>query len=169
MTKIAFDNLFSHNCVTSSRKQNIHREEAQSLVELALLTPLFILLLLGSAEFARFGWAAVLTSNAARAGAAYGSQNAVTAIDTAGIQSVAASDSVNLTGLATTSSVSCVCSNGTAIPDCTKALTYCPASSGTILDYVQVSTSSTVSPLVHYPGLPIRLTVTGKSIMVIEQ
>src|ERR1700730_18906393 len=79
--------------------RSARRAEAQSLVELALMMPLFILLLLGSAEFARFAWAAVLTASAARAGAQYGCQNAATAADTAGIQAYAARDSVDLTGL----------------------------------------------------------------------
>jgi Flp pilus assembly protein TadG len=143
----------------------MRREDAQSLVELALVAPLFILLLVGSAEFARFAWAAVLTSSAARAGAAFGAQNPANAVNTAGIQAVAASDSVNLTGLTTTSSVSCVCSNGTSIPSCSSSLTYCPAPA-TIINYVQVNTTSTVTPLGHYPGLPTSFTATGQSIMV---
>jgi Flp pilus assembly protein TadG len=144
----------------------MRREDAQSLVELALVVPLFILLLVGSAEFARFAWAAVLTSSAARAGAAFGAQNPANAVNTAGIQAVAASDSVNLTGLTTTSSVSCVCSNGTSIPSCSNSLTYCPAPA-TIINYVQVNTTSTVTPMGRYPGLPTSFTATGQSIMVI--
>jgi hypothetical protein len=142
------------------------REDAQSLVELALVAPLFILILLGSAEFARFAWAAVLTSSAARAGAAFGAQNPANAVNTAGIQLAAASDSVNLSGLTTTPSTSCVCSNGTAIPDCTSSLTYCPAPA-TIINYVTVNTTSTVTPLGNYPGLPTSFTATGQSTMVV--
>jgi Flp pilus assembly protein TadG len=141
------------------------REDGQSLVELALVAPLFILLLLGSAEFARFAWAAVLTSSAARAGAAFGAQNPGNAVNTGGIQLAAASDSINLSGLTTTSTVLCVCSNGTSIPSCSSSLTYCPAPA-TIINYVQVNTTSTVTPLGHYPGLPTSFTATGQSIMV---
>jgi Flp pilus assembly protein TadG len=137
------------------------RDDAQSLVELALVLPLFILLLLGSAEFARFAWAAVLTSDAARAGASFGAQNPAHAVNTAGIQSAAANDSVNLTGLTTTSTVSCVCSSGASITSCiTTALNDCPAPA-TITDYVQVNTTSTVSVFGH------SFTATGQSTMVV--
>jgi Flp pilus assembly protein TadG len=138
------------------------REDAQSLVELALLMPLFILLLLGSAEFARFAWAAVLTSNAARAGASWGAQNPANAGDaTGGIEAAAAADSVNLTGLTTTSGVTCVCSSGAIIGDCFKtALSDCPAPA-TITDYVTVNTTSTISAFGH------SFTSTGKSTMVV--
>jgi Flp pilus assembly protein TadG len=148
------------------RMGTAHREDAQSLVELALLMPLFLLLLLGSAEFARFGWAAVLASNAARAGAAFGAVNPVNAANTAGIQAAAAADSVNITGLTTTVSRPCACSDGTAIADCSHSLSVCPTPK-TIINYVKVNTTVTVTPLGRYAGLPTSFTATGQSIMVV--
>ena len=119
------------------------REDAQSLVELALVVPLFILLLVGSAELARVAWAAVLTSNAARAGAAWGAVNPANAGDaTGGIEAAAAADGVNLTSLTTTPGLTCVCSSGNAIQRCittgtalATALSDCP-SPATITNYV---------------------------------
>lgn len=144
------------------------REDAQSLVELALLMPLFILILLGSAEFAQFAWAAVLTSNAARAGASFGAQNPGNSVNTAGVQAAAAADSVNLTALTTAApTISCVCSNGNTIQRCVTigtslatALTDCP-SPATITNYVHVNTTSTVSVFGHSS------TATGQTIMVV--
>jgi Flp pilus assembly protein TadG len=163
MTALPFHSLLSHKATPLGPKQIVRREDAQSLVELALLMPLFILLLLGSAEVARFAWTAVLTANAARAGAAYGCQSVVTAKDQTGIQAVAATDGVNLTNLNTTRTLSCACSNGNAITSCiTTALTDCPAPA-TILNYVQVNTTSTVSLFGK------SFTANGQSIMVIEQ
>jgi Flp pilus assembly protein TadG len=143
--------------------RSARREEAQSLVELALVLPLFLLILLGSAEFARFAWAAVLTSNAARAGASWGAQGPANAGDaTGGIEAAAAADSVNLTGLTTAPpTISCVCSNGNAIQDCFKtAISDCPAPA-TIIDYVHVNTTSTVSVFGH------SFTATGQSTLVV--
>jgi Flp pilus assembly protein TadG len=143
--------------------RSARREEAQSLVELALVLPLFLLILLGSAEFARFAWAAVLTSNAARAGAAWGAVGPANAGDaTGGIEAAAAADSVNLTGLTTAPpTISCVCSNGNAIQNCfNTALTDCP-SPATIIDYVHVNTTSTISVFGH------SFTATGQSTMVV--
>jgi Flp pilus assembly protein TadG len=144
------------NAIGSAR-----RDDAQSLVELALLMPLFILLLLGSAEFARFAWAAVLTSNAARAGASWGAISPGNAQDTTGgIELAAAADSVNLTGLTTTPGLTCVCSDGTATPDCSNSVNVC-LSPATVTTYVHVNTTSTVSMFGH------SFTATGESIMVV--
>ncbi len=137
------------------------RDDAQSLIELALLMPLFILILLGSATFAQFAWASVLTSNAARAGASFGAQNPANAGNTGGIQAAATADSINLSGLTTTSGVTCVCSSGATIGNCfTTALTDCPAPA-TITDYVTVNTTSTISVFGRSS------TVTGQATMVV--
>jgi Flp pilus assembly protein TadG len=139
---------------------SVRRDDAQSLVELALLMPLFILLLLGSAAFAQFAWAAVLTSNAARAGASFGAVNPTNAKNLAGIRAAAAADSVNITGLTTTRTLSCACSDGTAIADCTQSLSVCP-SPKTIINYVTVNTTSTVTLFGR------SFTATGQSTMVV--
>jgi Flp pilus assembly protein TadG len=169
-TAVPFHSLLSHKGIPLGLKQIVHREDAQSLVELTLVVPLFLLLLIGSAELARVAWAAILTANAARAGAAYGSQSVNTETQGAVIQAYAANDGVNLANLVTTPSTFCACSDGTSIPTgkCGSALSYC-AAPATIFNYVQVNTSSTVTPLLHLPGLPRTFTVTGPAIMVIEQ
>lgn len=144
------------------------REDAQSLVELAFLLPLFLVILLGSAEFARFAWASVLTSNAARAGASWGAISPGNAADTTGIEAAAAADGANLTGLTTaTPTISCVCSNGNTIRRCVTsalgvatALTDCP-SPATITNYVHVNTTSTISVFGH------SFTANGQSVMVV--
>src|SRR5258708_1796299 len=74
-------------------------DTGQGLVELALTLPLFMLILLGAAEFARFAWASIETSNAARAGVQYGAQDHVTAKNSALIQAAALNDGINLSGL----------------------------------------------------------------------
>jgi hypothetical protein len=84
-------------------------------------------------------------------------------VNTAGIQAAAAADSVNLTGLTTAPpTISCVCSNGTAIPvgQCANALSYC-AGTATITDYVTVNTTSTVSIFGH------SFTTTGQATLVV--
>jgi Flp pilus assembly protein TadG len=168
MTALTFHSLLSHKGTPLGPKQIVRREDAQSLVELALLMPLFILLLLGSAELARFGWAAILVANAARAGAAYGSQNVNAATDLASIQTVALKDGINLPNLVTTRTQTCACSNGNTIASCTTtALSDCPAPA-TIFNYVQVNTSTQL-PWGIVRGQGAAFTVTGHSTMVIEQ
>ena len=144
-------------------------DTGQSLVELALTLPLFLLILLGAAEFARFAWASIEASNAARAGVQYGAQNHTLASDTSGMRTAALNDGVNLSGLTATASHSCACSTAPSTPiACATALTSCPAPD-TILEYVQVNTSATVTPVLHWPGLPAAFTAQGFANMEVEQ
>jgi Flp pilus assembly protein TadG len=153
-------------CMRALRARRVD-DAGQSLLELALTMPLFLLLIVGTAELARFAWAAIEVSNAARAGAQYGAQGHTAAGDKAGIQAAAVNDATNLSGLTATSSYSCTCSTApTTTISCT--LTACPAPA-TLLVFVQVNTSAKVTPIVHYPGLPTPFTVTGEAIMETEQ
>ena len=161
-----FGGRASRSCLTG--------DSGQGLIELALTLPLLILILLGGAEFARFAWASIETANAARAGVQYGAQSNITAADTAGIQTAALNDGVNLAGLTATSSSWCACSTAPTTQlagaggGCPTALSNC-ASPAIVLEYVQVNTSSTIRPLFHWPGLPATFTPTGSAIMQVAQ
>ena len=161
-----FRMCLSQSCLSADR--------GQGLIELALTLPLLILILMGGAEFARFAWASIETSNAARAGAQYGAQTNITAVDTAGIQTAALNDGVNLSGLTATSSFWCACSTAptTQLPGtlngCHDALTNC-VSPGVIINYVQVNTTSTITPLFHWPGLPTTFTANASAVMEVAQ
>src|ERR1019366_2064428 len=92
-------------------------QSGQSLVELALLTPILLLLLLGVVELGRFAYISILVGNAAEAGAMYGAQSLPNSADTSGIQTAATSDFQNgqsLTGLNVTSSNVCDCDSSGA-------------------------------------------------------
>lgn len=147
------------------------RESAgQSLIELALVLPLFLLILLGAAEIANFAWSSIEVSNAARAAVQYAAQNHTTASDTVGIGNAIKGDTANLTSVTWTSSISCVCATGVAKASiaCATGLVTCPSPS-TILEYVQVNTSAVVNPLIRYPGLPKTFTALGQATMEVEQ
>ena len=130
----------------------------QALLETALTLPLLALLLVGAVELGRVAYASIAVSNAARAGAQYGAQNGGTAGDTTGISVAAANEAPNLTGLTTTSSYSCVCSDGTA-SDCSNAATDCPNSH--IETIVVVKTQFAFNSLIHVPGIPAAFTLRG--------
>lgn len=171
--KSSFDGI-SHpgNTLSWFSAPKAKRSEAgQSLVELALVFPLFLILLLGGTEFARFAWASIEVSNAARAGAQYGAQNHITAASTAAIETAALNDGVNLTGLAATATQYCVCSTAESTQiTCSTAITSgsCP-SPATVLVYVQVNTTATVTPVVHYWSLPKTFIVNGYAVQGVEQ
>lgn len=140
-------------------------ESGQALVELALVLPVFVLILIGAAEFGRLAYAAIEVANAARAGIQYGAQNRSTSVDLRGMETAAVGDAANVTTMQATAANFCVCGSGGSI-SCASAQTSC---SGRILDYVQVNTSATIDPLFRYPGLPKTLTMYGQAVMRVEE
>lgn len=141
------------------RKSATRGEAGQALLETALVFPLLITILVGAAELARVAYGAIEVANAARAGAQYGTQSGYTASDTTGIATAASSDAANLTTLTTTSSYSCICSDGTAS---TCLNTDCASSH--LVQTLTVNTQATIDPLFHIPGLPRTYTLKGKAI-----
>ena len=138
-------------------------ERGQSLIELAVSVPVAALLIFGSVEVAKVIYAAVEVSDAAMAGVQYGTRNPIAAADSTGIQNAAAADVPNLT-INTTSTLSCMCSDGTAS---TCQPTDCPNSN--IETMVTVQTQSTIDPMIHFPGLPNSYTVEGQAIQKVLQ
>ena len=144
-----------------------HGDAGQAILELALIMPIFVLLIVGAAEFGHLAYAAIEVANAARAGCAYGSQTHITASDTPDIILAATKDGSNLSNLSATAFHSCACSTGGTIT-CSTALTSCP-SPARILESVQVNTAASVSPIFNYPGISKTFNLTGQAIMRVEQ
>ncbi|MGC2162892.1 MAG: TadE/TadG family type IV pilus assembly protein [Silvibacterium sp.] len=129
------------------------------MVELALILPIFVVLLVGAAEIARVEYASIEVSNAAMAGVQYGGQDATTAADTTGIQNAAQSDAANITLGTTTTSYSCICSDGTGS---TCQPTDCSGSN--IETILTVQTQTSFNPIIHLPGLPTTFTLRGQAV-----
>ena len=155
------------NCITC--------ESGQGTLELALCLPLFVILVLGGAEIANLTWASVQVNNAARAGAAFASISRANAADLTDIQAAAQAEAPRL-ALTTTSTQNCSCT-GTdgsiliAPGSCTSISTgssSCP-SPDVIQVAVQVRTSATVRPFIHYVSLPATYTVHAQATVGVEQ
>lgn len=152
------------------RSTDMRGDVGQALIELALTFPVFLLIIVGLAEFARVAYADIEVSNAARAGVAYGAQSPATAADTAGIELAATQDGSNITGLTATTSQFCSCSDAPSTHvSCSTAPATCSPAPVHSLQYVQVNTTATVTPLAHYPGLPTSFTLRGLAIMRVQQ
>jgi Flp pilus assembly protein TadG len=138
----------------------------QAFVELALALPIYVMLLLGSAEFGLLAYASIEVSNAARAGVAYGAQSAATAADLTGMATAATNDGSNVAGLGATATEFWSCSNAPS----TQSSTPPTCTTGNhVLNYVQVNTTAAVSPPIQLPGLPLTFTLHGQAIMRVEQ
>jgi hypothetical protein len=140
-----------------SRHITSSRESGQGMVELACSLPLFVILVLGGAEIANLAWAS-LRANAS---------------STANIQTSAQNEAPKLT-LTTTPTLVCYCvsntgTQGSTDNGCTTTnLTNC-ASPSSIQVNAHISTSATVRPLNHYPGLPASYTVLANATVGVEQ
>jgi Flp pilus assembly protein TadG len=122
-------------------------EAGAALVEFAVILPILALLLTGVIDFGRYMYDGILAANAARAGAQYGAQTLFTAASDAGMENAALADAQNLPGLTATA-------------------THFTGTNGAT--YVQVNTTGSFTPWIHYPGLPTSVTVSGSAIMRVE-
>ena len=140
-------------------------ENGQTLLEVALLTPLLLLLLVGIFEVGRFAYYSIEVSNAARAAVQYGAQSLADAKDTPKISLAATNDSPDLSGLTVNSTVLCACSESPS------SYVPCPAlgCTGHPVVFIQVDTNATITPFFHYPGFPTTFPVNGHAMMRVAQ
>jgi len=141
------------------------REKGQALVELGLLLPLLLLLAVGIIEIGRLAYFAIEVSNAARAGAQFGTQSLATAADSGDITDAAQNDAPDIgTNLNVTPTASCGCTAATAIGGT------CPGSGCSYpLVYLTVTAQYDLHTLFHYPGIPRTFSLTGTSVMPVKQ
>lgn len=150
-----------------TRKQTPIRsrmERGSALVEFGLCMPIMLALLLGAVEYGRMAFAAIEVSNAAKAGVQYGVQSTDTAADPTGIQNAAANDAPDITLGTTTSSYSCVCSDGNA-SSCQP--TDCPGAH--IETILTVNTQATFNSVIRVPGLSNSITLHGRAVEKVIQ
>ena len=150
-------------------------DSGQSLLEVALLTPLLLLLVIGLIEVGRYAYIAILVGNAAHAGAAYGSQGLAQSADTAGIQQAAIDDFQNngqsASALTVNSWTSCACDNNGTLsmqtnlcstssnPSITNTISTCQTGGGHWVIMVSCEGSGTFNSLFSFPGIPASITV----------
>jgi Flp pilus assembly protein TadG len=156
-------------------RRDLREDKGQAFVELALVLPIFILLLVGIVEVGRLAYATIEVSNAARAGVAYAAQNHTTAQDSTNIQLAATQDAPDVTSLTAATSQSCACESSAgsmgAFGSCTAISTAagsCPSPSRIVL-YVQVTTTAPVATVFHFPGIPSTVTLRGFASTRVEQ
>jgi Flp pilus assembly protein TadG len=141
-------------------------ESGQTILEVALLTPVLLLLAVGIIEIGRYAYYSILVANAARAGAQYGAQSLATAADTAGIRTAAENDGQNVAGLTVTTQQECGCTGSSISSTC--PATSC-SSPNHALVYVKVSTTGKFNSLFKYPGIPTSITVNSTELMRVAQ
>lgn len=136
-------------------------ELGASLVELALVTPLFMLLAFGAVDFGRACYLMIEIAGAAHAGAIYGSQYPT---DTAGMKATAQNDAPDVPSLSVpTPTYGCECANGSSYSaNCATT----PSCSPDIeVDRVNVTVSATYKTLFPWPKVPKSLSLSSSASM----
>lgn len=162
------------------------RQGGQALIELAFLMPILVGLCVGGIEFGRYAYVGILIGNAARGGAAYGSQTLPHSVDTTGIANAAKYDFAGTTSgstktngqlvskLTVTSAVSCGCDSAGSItasscdPDVNPNAGKCTGGAHWVI-VLSVTASGTFNALFNYPWVPTSITVTRTSSMRVAQ
>jgi Flp pilus assembly protein TadG len=127
------------------------------LIEFAILLPVLAFFLIGMIDVGRATYYGILASNAARAGAAYGSQYLWTATDSGGINGAVAQDAPNVSWTVNAQSLCSV--NGSSLTTCATSNT----PSNTVY-YVKVNVTGSFTPLISYPGIPNPIPISGQAL-----
>ena len=132
-------------------------ERGAAIIEMAVLSPLLLVLVFGVGDFGRVMYHAITLTNAARAGAAYGSQSNGHSTDSAGITLAAQEEAQNLGTITVTTQQICECTGGTV----TACSTASCSGYGAPMSFVEVTTSDTFVPLTgSFPGIPASTLIT---------
>jgi len=133
-------------------------------IELALATPVLLLMVTGSFDFGRVLYQEHRLEAAARAGTQYAMQNTTTQTDTDSIAAAVRADANDTANSLTVASSVCTCPNGTAI---CSASANCTGSTvaGT---YVKVKVSMAYSTLVRYPFVSSPISLSGQSLIRVQ-
>jgi Flp pilus assembly protein TadG len=149
-----------------------HSESGQALVEVALITPVFLLVLAGAIDFGQYAYDGILVGNAAQAAVQYGAHNNDTSVNVANIRSAATTEAQGITLLTPTVSTICACADTGAATTAVSCFVT-PACTGTThrIQFVQVTTSANYFvPLmpIAVTGLPNPLTITRTALMQVS-
>jgi len=145
-----------------NRGDLLRGEHGASLVETAILLPLFMLLLLGAVDYGRAFYLGIEVAGAAHAGAIYGSRNPT---DTAGMKAAAQDDAQDVPNLTVATPTSdCECPDGsnyttgcTTNPTCANGLSP--------VYRLKVTVTGNYTPLIPWPGIPSPISFTSSASM----
>src|SRR5262249_706769 len=134
-------------------------------IEMALATPILLLMVTGSFDFGRILYQEHRLTAAARAGTQYAMQSSSTRTDTANITAAVRADANDTTAKSLTGPSSvCTCPNGTTV-----CSTGANCSGSTVAGtYVKVTVSMSYSTLVHYPFIASPISLSGRSLIRVQ-
>ena len=123
------------------------------------MLPILAVLLVGAVDLGRAWYVDMEVASAAEAGALYGVHNPA---DLAGMKTAAARDAQDINALSVSATYGTECSDGTSVVPLSTSIPSCSANS---VEYVEVDTTATYTPIIAYPGFSSIMTMAGKSRM----
>jgi hypothetical protein len=123
----------------------------------------------GAVDVGGFMYGGIEVGNGARAGVHYGTQSIEAAADTAGISAAAAADAKQLTSFQVLPpTLYCACDGDQGVTvSCTQTSpVLCPSPDRRDI-FLKVTASTAFTPMLRYPGLPSKLTITRSAIQQI--
>jgi Flp pilus assembly protein TadG len=142
------------------------RQRGAALVEVAVAVILLCFIALGTADFGRVSYMAMALTNAARAGAIYGTQSLAKSSDFAGMETAAARSAAADVGVINTSaSRTCECQVGSGTPTVMGSCPPIGTCTGTVRIRVKVIASKTFNMIKAFPGLPGTVSLSRTAIM----
>jgi Flp pilus assembly protein TadG len=146
----------SHTSRALRRLTRLHRSDhGGAMVELAVVLPVLILIAIGVMDYGRVFFTSIAVSNAARAGAEWGSAGIAYQTKNTEMQDFAKLDGVEAGTIVVTSSRTCRC--GVTVVACTSV---CGGGYGEPAVYIEVTASKAVTMLLKYPGQPATVNVS---------
>jgi len=154
-----------------AQRQSRSSQPGAAFVELVVTLPVLLVLLIGTADFARVFYTSIELTNAARAGAQFGgkdigsccSTDAHTAMETK------ARSSVNISGVTAAADHTCQCAQADgSFPDTILCTDACPSPKFRVIT-VTVTASGQYNMISKYPGIPRTLNISRASVMRVTE
>jgi len=154
--------------------KGLRDESGNALIELAFVTAFIgVPMLLGTMQTGFLIYDSIEISNAAYGGALYGMQSVTFAAESSNIISTARAEAADFgAALTVTPTAYYACSltiTGTQYSTQSAANSACTGGTNHALEFIKVTTSAPVTSIVHCPGLASTYTLTGSSVMEVEQ
>ena len=173
--KINFSGSLNFRSIIAGFRKRLRDNAGNAALEFAFAFGIFgTPLLLGTSELALLIYDSIELSNSAHAGAMYGMISSTFAADSTGIQKAAQAEAADFGTMVTVTPTSYyACSDaldGTQYATEAAAAAVCPANAGNhYLQFVKVVSSMNINPPVTCPGLPKTWTVSGTSVMEVQE
>jgi Flp pilus assembly protein TadG len=149
-----------------SRKRSAKRR-GSAMVEFAIMSPLFLMLLGGTMDFARLFHQSMQLNNAARAGAQFALGKDSNMYNITGIQQAAIAAQPNLPGMGVVAQVICKLPPADATTQGDGATVPC-TTSGYTRRYLQITASKNYNLMSSYLALPTEFPLKGKAMVRLQ-